>query len=48
LENLKGRNHLGELGVDRRIMLKLILKKYDMRVWTEFNWLRVGSSGRLL
>jgi hypothetical protein len=31
---VNGRNHLGEVGVDGRIILKWILKKQDMRVWT--------------
>jgi hypothetical protein len=32
LENLKGRDHLGDLGVDGKIILKLVLKKYGMRL----------------
>jgi hypothetical protein len=35
------------LGVDERIILKLILKKYYMRVWTEFVWLKTETSGGL-
>jgi hypothetical protein len=31
-----------------RLMLKCMLKKYDMRVLTEFAWPRIGTSGRLL
>jgi hypothetical protein len=27
---------------------KMILKKWGMRMWTRFIWLKVGSSGRLL
>jgi hypothetical protein len=34
--------------VDRSIILKWILGKYDWRVWTEFTWLRIGTVGRLL
>jgi hypothetical protein len=26
-ENLRGRNHLGDVGIDGRVILKLILKK---------------------
>jgi hypothetical protein len=37
-------NHLGELGVDMRIILKCVLKKQDMKVWTEFIWFRLGTS----
>jgi hypothetical protein len=29
--------------VDRRIILKLIVKKKDMRLWIEFSCLRIGS-----
>jgi len=41
--DLKGRSHLGDLGVDRMIMSKLILDKSDVRVWI----FRIRSSGRL-
>jgi hypothetical protein len=32
-KKLKGRDHLGDLRVDGRIILKGILKKYSVRVW---------------
>jgi len=44
LGNLKGR----DLGVDGRILLECVLGKYDGNVWTEFVWLRIGSSGGFL
>jgi hypothetical protein len=47
-ENLKEIYHLEELEVDGRITLKLILKECNERMWTEFIWLRVGSSDGLL
>jgi hypothetical protein len=37
VENLKGRDHLEDLSVDGNIILKLILKKQDLRVWTGCN-----------
>jgi hypothetical protein len=42
-ENLKGRDRMGDFGVDSRIILKWILM-----VWTGFVWLRIGTSGGLL
>jgi hypothetical protein len=35
-ENIKRRNHLEELGVDGRIMLNWILKKYGGKVQNGF------------
>jgi hypothetical protein len=32
-----------DLGGDRKIKLKLILKKWDVLVSTEFIWLRMGT-----
>jgi hypothetical protein len=32
--NLRERDHLGDTGVDGRIILKWILMKWDVRVWT--------------
>jgi hypothetical protein len=28
--------------------IKMSLKEICMRIWTEFNWLRIGSTGDLL
>jgi hypothetical protein len=35
-ENTKGRDYLGDLGLDGTIVLKWILKKKGVRVWTGF------------
>ena len=43
--DLKERDHLEDLEVDRRIVLKWILKKWDVEVWTELTWLRKGCWG---
>jgi hypothetical protein len=48
LENLKGRYHFEDLGVDRMIILEWISGKWGGRVWTGFNWLRIGTSGGIL
>jgi hypothetical protein len=46
-EDPKGRDHLGDLGIDE-IMLKWILDKQGMRLQTRLNWLRIGPSGGFL
>jgi hypothetical protein len=47
-QNQKGRDHLEYLGAYRRIILKRILKKYIVRVWTSFTWLKIGTRGGFL
>jgi hypothetical protein len=37
-----------DLDTGGRIIIKLILEKYDGVVWTGFTWLRIGISGGLL
>jgi hypothetical protein len=34
---MNGRDHLEDLGLDRRIILKLILKKQSEGMWTGFS-----------
>jgi hypothetical protein len=42
--NLKVGSHLGDLGVDGRIILKWNIRQFGgMRMWTEFIRLRMGS-----
>jgi hypothetical protein len=38
LENLKGTNHLEELGIDERIISQWILKNQGKKVWVGFIW----------
>jgi len=46
--NLRERDHLGHPGVDGRIILTWTFRKWDVGRWTEWNWLRIGTSGGLL
>ena len=43
--NLKERDHLGDTGVDGRIILRWISRKFDVGVWTVSSWLRIGIGG---
>jgi hypothetical protein len=47
-ENLKGGDHMEDLGVDRKIILEWILWKWGREVWTRFIWLMTGTRVRLL
>jgi hypothetical protein len=39
------KGHLCDIGIDGRIILKLILEKYSVRVWMGFNWLKIWPDG---
>jgi len=41
-ENLKERDHLRDILIDDRIILKWILKKQVVKMWTGLNWLGRG------
>jgi hypothetical protein len=46
--NVKEKNRLAGLGLDRIIILKHILKKHNVRSWTGLIWLWIGSSRGIL
>jgi hypothetical protein len=41
----EGKNHWGNPGVDGRIILGWIFRKWDMGVWTGLGWLRIETGG---
>jgi hypothetical protein len=42
-ENLRDTGHWGDPGVDGRIILRQIFKKWDVGVWTGLSGLRTGG-----
>ena len=41
----EGKNHLEDPGVDGRIILSWIFRKWDVKLWTGSSWLRIGTGG---
>ena len=44
----EGKRPLGERGIDGRIILRCIFRKWDVGAWTGLSWLRIGTVGRHL
>jgi hypothetical protein len=42
---LRERDNLGDPGVDERIILRCIFRKWDVGVWNELGWLRIEKVG---
>jgi len=45
LGKLEGRNHWGDLGVDGRIILGWISRRWDVGIWTGLGWPRIEPGG---
>jgi hypothetical protein len=43
--NLRERDHLGDPGLEGRIILRCFFRKWDVGVWTGSRWLRIGTDG---
>jgi hypothetical protein len=43
--NLRERDHLGDSGIDGKIILRRNFRKWDEGAWIELIWLRLGTGG---
>ena len=43
--NVREREHLEDPGVDGRIILRWIFRKWDVGLWNGSSWLRIGAGG---
>jgi hypothetical protein len=48
VEKPEGKRPLGDRGVDGRIILRWIFRKWDVGVWMGSSWLRIGAGGSRL
>jgi hypothetical protein len=45
IRRINGKVSHVDVNIDGRIMLKLILEKYNVKLWTGVNWLSTGCNG---
>jgi len=43
--NVRERGHLEDPGITGRIILKRFFRKWDVGLWPESSWLRIGTGG---
>jgi len=43
--NLRERDHLGDPGIDGRIILRWIFRMWNVGFWTGSSWLGIGTGG---
>jgi hypothetical protein len=44
-ENLRERDHLEDPGIDGRIIVRWIFRKWDVGIWTGSSWISIGTGG---
>jgi len=42
---VRERDHLGDPGINRRIILRWIFRNWDVVAWSGSSWLRIGTDG---
>ena len=45
---MRERDHLGDPGIDGRIILRWKFRKWKVMAWTRSSWLRIGAGGGYL
>jgi hypothetical protein len=40
---MRERDHWGDQGVDEKMILRRIFRKWDVWVWTELSWLKIET-----